>query len=332
MQTLTNHLQRYVINISFGTPPQPFSVMLDTGSAYFWLPHPSSPGCAPDPCPPGTFDPNTSSTSVDICLPYNASFGLTHDNAMLGEYYKDTISIGGVTLPNQSLGVTQAPEVVVNGGFWGIMGLGPRRGTSAYHPEHLFEAGYFDSKLFSVWLNDQSAMAGTILFGGIDETKCEGKLKSVPLDAMNITSVARVDDETGDVEHLTNKSWGIRTILDTGSPNMYLPNAIYAAIMAPLNITLHPSPNEPYVRCSLRSSRSSLAFGFPGKDEIIYPFRLPVSLGEMRDEDGNELCHLGVIPTAGPIFLMGATILRRAYLVFDAEGFEVRMAQVKKLS
>jgi hypothetical protein len=288
---------------------------------------------------------------------------------MLGEYYNDTVSIGGVALPNQTFAVARAPKVVVEGGLWGIMGLGPRRGSSAYSQpwspvwrnisaapapvwEHLYENGIFRPKLFSVWLNEQDAKSGTILFGGIDESKFEGELKVVPIElsggkefaewAVNLTSIARINGDTGDTEQLTNTTWSIRTIVDTGSPNMYLPTSIYDAIVAPLNVTLHPSASEPYVPCDLRSSHSFLAFSFPGKDgedgpmirapygELIYPFGLPERLGEVTDEDGTKLCYLGIIPNTGPIFLIGATVLRNAYVVFDAEKLEVRMAQARR--
>jgi hypothetical protein len=307
---------------------------------------------------------------VDIDIPYNASFGLTPDNTMLGEYYNDTVTIGGITLINQSLAVTQAPKIIVEGGLLGIMGLGPRRGSAAYAMpwspvrgdyekaplpvwEHAFEEGVFRPKLFSVWLNDQAAKSGTILFGGVDETKFEGELRTVPLThstdefsewAVKLTSVGRVDDDTGHTESLTNLTWSIRTSLDTGSPNMYLPAPVCDAIYKTMNVTLHPSPSEPYVSCSLRSARNSLAFGFPGKAgmegptirapyaEMIYPFGLPTRLGEVRGENGEELCHLGIIPSPGPVYLVGATALRSAYVVYDAERLEVSMAQAKRRS
>jgi len=287
---------------------------------------------------------------------------------MLGQYYNDTITIGGVTLLNQSFAVTKAPHIIVQGGLLGIMGLGPRRGSAAYimpgSPargdygkvpvpvwEHAFEEGYYQPKLFSVWLNDQGAKSGTILFGGIDESKFEGQLKGVPLKlsrgefsgwSVYLTSIARINDATGEIGNLTSSAWSILTTLDTGSPNMYLPAPICAAITAPLNVNLHSSPSEPYVPCSLRSSRSSIAFSFPGKNglegptirapyaEIIYPFGLPTRLGEIRGEDGEGLCHLGIIPSPGSVYLVGAAMLRSAYVVYDAEKLEVRMAQVKK--
>jgi hypothetical protein len=305
---------------------------------------------------------------VDIDIPYNASFGLTPGNIMLGEYFNDTVTMGGMTLFNQSFAVTQAPKIVVEGGLLGIMGLGPRRGSAAYVTpwssvrgdyekaplpvwEHAFEEGAFGPKLFSVWLNEQAAKRGTILFGGIDETKFEGELRSVPLIqsaddfsqwAVKLASVGRVNDDTGHTESLTNSTWSIKTSLDTGPPNMYLPAHVCDLVYATMNVTLHPSVREPYVLCSLRSAHTSLAFRFPGRDgkkgpiirapyaEMIYPFGLPTNMGEVRGENGEELCHLGVIRSPGPVYLVGATALRSAYVVYDAERLEVLMAQVKR--
>lgn len=203
--------------------------------------------------------------------------------------------------------------------------------------------------LFSVWLNKQSAKTGTFLFGEVDHTKYERELQGVPIELsadgkfmdwrVNLTSVTRIDGH-GNSDLLTNATIS-NVVLDTGSPNMYIPSTLYRAISAPLNVTIINS-TTPYVPCSFRSSRSYLLFSFPSThldevgpnikvpyEEIIYPFGYPVKYGEPRDEDGRELCYFGVWPTDGFVRLLGATMLRSAYLVFDAEALEIRMAQAK---
>lgn len=95
--------QHYLINITVGTPPNLYTVMLDTGSTDFWLPAWNSSGCAPNPCKPGTFNPAASETAVDIKIPFNVSYGLTPGSGMLGEYYNETISLGSATLTRQTV-------------------------------------------------------------------------------------------------------------------------------------------------------------------------------------------------------------------------------------
>lgn len=62
--------------------------------------------------------------------------------------------------------------------------------------------------------------------------------------------------------------------------------------------------------------------------EIVYPFGMPANLGEVRGEDGSELCYLGVLSNNGSgLFLLGNSFIRSAYVVFDAGGLEMRLGQ-----
>jgi hypothetical protein len=79
-------------------------VTIDTGRSDFWLPRPNSSGCAPDPCPFSPYNPADSSTAIDLDLPYYASFGATPDGpSVVGEYFNDTLAIGGVVISNMSV-------------------------------------------------------------------------------------------------------------------------------------------------------------------------------------------------------------------------------------
>ncbi|KAF1948936.1 acid protease [Byssothecium circinans] len=175
-------------------PPTSLSVLLDTGSTDLWLPSHTSPACAPN-CPPGTWDPSAFTTAIDINIPYNATFGSTPDNPMLGKYYNDTVSLGGVDLANQTFALAEVVPINYNAGHWGILGMGSKFMSSAYMDPwgpvyhdadkaplpvwlHLYDAGVIEKKMFSVWLNAQNASTGSVLFGGVDESKFEGGLMS----------------------------------------------------------------------------------------------------------------------------------------------------------
>jgi hypothetical protein len=201
-------------------------------------------------------------------------------------------------------------------------------------------------------LNSQDAKEGTILFGGVEKFKAKGKLKSAPLASVvptpdgdsfvewsvTLNSLTRRYGHSSYEEPITNRTY--TALLDTGSPNMYVPQDIYEIIAAPLNVTLRTYRNTSYVPCSFRSSPDSLQFEFAGRDdtqgpqirvpysEIIYRFGMPANLGEVRSEDGTELCYLGVLSAEGlPIVLLGTTFIRSAYVVYDADKLELRMAQ-----
>jgi hypothetical protein len=90
--------------VQVGTPPQPNILKADTGSWTIGLETPNNTDCAsPDkPCELyGTFDNLTSSTSVYISDYYNDLVG---DHGQ-GDILNDTITMGGLTVPNFEFGV-----------------------------------------------------------------------------------------------------------------------------------------------------------------------------------------------------------------------------------
>ncbi|KAJ4313093.1 hypothetical protein N0V94_007127 [Neodidymelliopsis sp. IMI 364377] len=207
---------------------------------------------------------------------------------------------------------------------------------------------------YSVWLNAQGAKKGSVQFGGEDPSKHIGTLARVPLNLdpktglfaewnINLTSVTRTYAESPHdkkiTKRLTPRNYTVAFTLDTGSPNMYVPTSLYNAIVEDLNAT-EIMNGAPYVPCSLRSiSTGYLDFDFATRtkgraikirvpySEIIYPPGLPVTVPPVEDRDGEVMCYFGVVPNDGPVRLLGATFLRSAYVVFDADGLEVRMAQ-----
>jgi hypothetical protein len=357
-------LQRYTLNVTVGTPPQLVSVLVDTGSSDIWVPAPNSSGCSPS-CPPGGFDTTKSSTYKPTGITFNATYGLTPDNIILGQYFRDTVSIGSATIPNMTLAIANVPSSLFFDGFWGILGLGARLGESTFlnlasplfgNPNGTFPTiydqlqshGYTARRAFSMWLNSISATTGRIIFGGIDKTKYHGDLVSVPVElthgfffnwAVALTSVARCTDSDGATkkEVLVPSNSSTTVILDSGSPNIYLPWALAQDIGLAMNASTHFG--TPYVPCAFRTDSSTLEFGFNGPSgepkitvpysALIYPFSYPASIGSVTAPDGSELCYLGVIGTNGTIFLLGDTFIRSAYMVYDVDNLQVAMAQAK---
>ena len=252
------------------------------------------------------------------------------------------------------------PVDIFNAGIYGLLGLGSRYAEAIYRSnsspyyneknatsdtiyEQLKLHGYIDRQLFSLWLNDLSSTTGSVLFGGVDPTKYHGELRSTPVllsDGLftdwrvNLTTVTYVNGSTGAKEVLLAPSGGVGTVLDSGSPNMYLPSAIANAVAVQMSASM--VNGTPYVSCHFRQSPDELEFSFASASvgprisvpypEIIYPFGYPANMGKVTAADGTELCYLGLIPTDGSIILLGTTFIRSAYVVYDVDSLEVSMA------
>ncbi|KAI8969274.1 aspartic peptidase domain-containing protein [Mycotypha africana] len=98
---------QYLVDISVGTPPQNFSVTLDTGSADLWIP---GKFCPKTECPNNLFDEAKSSTFKDL----GQSFGLTYGiGSVNGTYVTDTVSISGATVQNQQFGLASYTKQIL---------------------------------------------------------------------------------------------------------------------------------------------------------------------------------------------------------------------------
>jgi hypothetical protein len=358
---ITNDLahQRYNISIAVGTPPQPFNLLLDTGSADVWVPLSNSSGCAPS-CPFG-FDARTSSSIIPTNYTFDVCYGQECNVAIRGPYYNDTISVLGLpALPNATFAVADVPVAFVQTGNWGIFGVGSRinEGITQRYPnvsytplwQRITTTSPSGKSKFSLWLNQQSATQGTIQFGGADNSKYTGKLAKLPLNldhgqvvawSVNVTSVTRVTINEKGKEKKTLLTPGDYTndfTFDSGSPNFYVPTGLYNAIATGLNAT-EIINGAPYVPCSLRYSASgSLEWGFPTAKrhtakirvpiaEIVYPYGYPVTVPLVPDRNGEKMCYFGLVPTESFVHLLGAPFLRSAYAVFDLDNEEVGIAQ-----
>jgi hypothetical protein len=150
---------------------------------------------------------------------------------------------------------------------------------------------------------------------------------------VNLTSI--LDCTTG--AELLPSVGGIGIIFDSGAPNMYLPTATADAVAKRLNATTHLG--FAYVNCTFRERwEEGLDFAFAAGasgvprihvpvPELVYPYGAPSNIGEVKAADGTKLCYLGVRGGPGPIYLLGHTFLRSAYVVFDADALAISVAQ-----
>ncbi|KAL0073745.1 aspartic peptidase domain-containing protein [Phycomyces blakesleeanus] len=218
----------YVVHVDIGTPPQKFSVSLDTGSTDLWVP---STKCDPILCPFVRFDESLSSTFTPTDQELTILYGSGNSTVAFGT---DTVSIGGISVPNQPFGLS---SFVKNIGIFpsdinlttaaldprpnalgledfasnGMLGMaftslskyknskGKAYGSLIFN---MIDQKLIKEPIFSIYLGNTNAMenSGEIIFGGIDSTKYTGNLFYSPIvsstpdttEAYNTGSLAKV--------------------------------------------------------------------------------------------------------------------------------------------
>ncbi|KAI8150368.1 aspartic peptidase domain-containing protein [Fennellomyces sp. T-0311] len=256
--------------VGIGTPPQPFMVALDTGSADLWVP---STACPQPECPYARFDKTLSSTFNETNNPFKIVYGTGNAN---GSYAIDTVEIGGIRVQSQQFGLANSTEniILMPDGYNidlepndtsdlaanGILGIGYPELTSSSQPYNPFvfnlaQQGLIDQPLFSIYMGSlyDPGWSGEIMFGGIDETKYTGQVLYTPVARLGSKSDAGIfaywmvygqSVRVLDDNYLTNTSEKIKldapfdiqeqprgVIIDTGTTLTYMDQALAEQIV-----------------------------------------------------------------------------------------------------
>ena len=159
-KVLANSLCSYLINMTIGTPGQPFSVQLDTGSSDIWIPSVDSNACleAQQACQIlGQYDSSASSSYVDVSHGFDISY--QDNSAVSGDYINETLAMGNTVIKDMTMGLAyQATRP------FGIMGIGydADESIAATDPENVYPnivsqlkaQGFIRTLSYSLWLND----------------------------------------------------------------------------------------------------------------------------------------------------------------------------------
>jgi saccharopepsin len=214
---------QYYAPISIGTPPQEFSVVLDTGSSNLWVP---SVECTSIACfLHKKYDHSKSSTYKANGSEFEIQYG---SGSLSGYVSQDTVSIGDLVIKKQDFAeATQEPGLAFAfGKFDGILGLA----YDTISVNHIVPPFYqmlnqnlLDEPVFAFRLGDSEEDPGEATFGGIDESAFSGKLTYVPIRRKGYWEVELEKVSFGE-EELELEGTG--AAIDTGTSLIVMPTDV----------------------------------------------------------------------------------------------------------
>ncbi|KAI0053541.1 Asp-domain-containing protein [Auriscalpium vulgare] len=320
---LTNFMNaQYYTEISLGTPPQTFKVILDTGSSNLWVP---STQCTSIACFLHTkYDSSASSTHKANGSAFSIQYG---SGSMEGFVSHDKLVIGDLSIKNQLFAeATKEPGLAFAfGKFDGILGLGYDTISVNHITPPFYEMvnqGLIDEPVFSFRLGDSEDDGGEAIFGGIDPKAYSGKITYVPVRRKAYWEVELEKVSFGDdVLELENTGAAI----DTGTSLIALPTDV--AEMLNTQIGAKKSWNGQYtVDCAKVPDLPDLSFYFNGD---AYPLKGSDYILEVQGTCISAFTGLDINLPGGSLWIIGDVFLRRYFTVYDLGRNAVGFAKSK---
>ncbi|KAG2035907.1 aspartic peptidase domain-containing protein [Suillus americanus] len=318
----------YIATIQIGTPPQNFNILMDSGSADFWV---GSESCQSQQgtCGNHTFLGSRSSSSF---VQSNQNFNVTYGSgAVAGVLCQDNVNMAGLQLNNHTFGVANEESVQFSADtvpFDGLMGLAQSILSNEKVPtpvESLASNGLISSAISSFKISRLADQLndGQVTFGGLDPTKF------VASTLITIPNVSKVGFWEGALNAITvngqNTGMAGRTaILDTGTTLIIAPPADTLAVMTMLGGKCDTQ------QCTIPcTSNASVALSFGNASFTIDPRDMLLLPVDVNDPTGD--CTAGIQPgTIGTDteWLVGDVFLKNAYLSVDTTNNQISLAKL----
>ena len=344
------------------------NVLFDTGSTDLVL---AKKGCMT--CSNYTlYDPSVSSTySQKPGDKFEASYDtganaepLAKPASSEGQVVSDVVSIGGLAVEKQTFFLAEEypqelGEHPLGPGIDGIFGLGPP-GASIIGKQleknlsttlwRLVESGQLHEPLFGLALNGGDSPSGELTLGGVDTSRYEGSLATVPFNATVTSMVGQWFINTPnffvDKKSINNSATkasfpaGI-SIVDSGTAYIQTPDKqtaedIYASISPDIktlgDLGVWGAPCE-----VMEELEPELTFTVGAGDRLVNVTmaREAFNLGEHPSHPGKcqgVLLHaVEPISTDAAVWILGSPILKGYYTVWDGKNLELGLGKLKTL-
>ncbi|ODQ64190.1 aspartyl proteinase [Nadsonia fulvescens var. elongata DSM 6958] len=322
---LTNYLNvQYYTEITLGTPPQKFKVILDTGSSNLWVP---SSECGSIACfLHNKYDSSASSSHKKNGSSFDIQYG---SGSLSGFVSQDTLTIGDLTIPKQDFAeATQEPGLAFAfGKFDGILGLAYDTISVNKIVPPFYNAlnnGLLDEPQFSFYLGDteKDKEGGVAVFGGHDSDYYHGDITWLPVRRKAYWEVSfdaiTLGGETAELE-----STG--AAIDTGTSLIALPSSLAEILNSQIGATKGWS-GQYTVECDTRDSLPDLTFTLGGYNFTIGPHDYIL---EMSGSCVSAFTGMDFPAPIGPLAIIGDAFLRKYYSIYDLGKDAVGLAKAK---
>lgn len=242
------------------------------------------------------------------------------------------------------------------------------QGDGAYNPFvfNLMSQNIITDPVFSIYLNSITAAgwSGEIIFGGVDQSKYDGQLVYLPVAGLTSRRSSSLGGNNSKYYYWMvygqglgvrngthgNPYWRLREmgafILDTGTTLTYLPTSvatdIVSAFAGPDGYSLDRSSGVFAVDCETANSPARFELQMSqSSSNSSNPVILSVPASQLvipldtNDPSTASACMFGIAPLGGSggigsnMYLVGDSVLRSTYMVFDMRRNRVGLAASK---
>ncbi|XP_036129520.1 renin [Molossus molossus] len=326
---LTNYLDtQYYGEIGIGTPPQTFKVIFDTGSANLWVP---STKCSPlyTACEiHSLYDSSESSSYMENGTEFTIHYG---SGKVKGFLSQDMVTVGGITVTQMFGEVTELPLMpFMLAKFDGVLGMGfPAQAVAGVTPvfDHILSQRVLKEDVFSVYYSRNSKnshlLGGEIVLGGSDPQYYQGNFHYV---SISKTGSWQIKMKGVSVRSTLLCEEGCMVVVDTGASYISGPTSSLRLLMETLGAK-ELSTDEYVVSCNQVPTLPDISFHLGGKLYTLtsqdYVLQDPYS--------NDDLCTLAlhgldIPPPTGPVWVLGATFIRKFYTEFDRRNNRIGFA------
>jgi Eukaryotic aspartyl protease len=308
--------EMWVANISIGTPPQSFRLVMDTGSSNLWVPSVKCPLVKLDKGCNGKhkYDHSKSKTyHADSCEPLFIPYGT---GFMLGYISNDTVQVGDALVKNQGFGeALWMADFFENVPMDGILGLGFKEiASDSITPvfDNMITQGLVKKAMFSTFLsNIEGDKSSAVIFGETEDQYCHGGKCDFAYADVLLPSYWLVGMEhifSGDKEVHNCLADYCPTVIDTGTSIILGPPYVLDKLIQEIG--------DVKADCSNIKTLPTISFEVGGKKLPIPP---EIYVLKFPDGKGGEECQLGIQTSdlVVPLTILGDPFLRAYYTVFD---------------